>query len=90
MLKESHPPATKIKNPIKAIRVKCLDCSGDSRKEVEFCTLTACSLYPFRMGRNPFRTQRAMTDSQKAEIRVRLQAARERKFSLSTNKEVLQ
>lgn len=31
-----------------AIRIKCLDCSGGSRKMVESCELKACPLYPYR------------------------------------------
>lgn len=39
--------------PLKAIRKKCLDCSGYSAKEVRECVIPDCSLYPYRMGRNP-------------------------------------
>lgn len=39
--------------PVQAIRKKCLDCSGFSRKEVRECVLIDCPLYPFRMGTNP-------------------------------------
>lgn len=39
--------------PVKAIRKKCLDCSGDSRKEVRGCVISDCPLHPFRMGKNP-------------------------------------
>ena len=49
-------PATSRKNPVKAIRLKCLDCSGGSSAEVAQCAITDCALYPFRIGRNPFRT----------------------------------
>lgn len=31
-----------------AIRAKCLDCSGGSRREVERCKLKDCAIYPFR------------------------------------------
>ena len=31
-----------------AIRAKCMDCSGNSRREVERCGLKDCPLYPFR------------------------------------------
>lgn len=31
-----------------AIRAKCMDCSGNQRREVERCKLTDCPLYPFR------------------------------------------
>lgn len=35
----------------KAIRQKCLDCCCGSAPEVRRCTVTSCSLHPFRMGR---------------------------------------
>ena len=31
-----------------AIRIKCLDYSGGSRKMVESCELKECALYPYR------------------------------------------
>lgn len=34
----------------KAIKAKCLDCSGGIRAEVRRCTATNCPLWPFRMG----------------------------------------
>ena len=36
-----------------AIRQKCLDCSCHHPSEVRDCRLTACSLWPFRFGRDP-------------------------------------
>lgn len=36
--------------PMKAIRAKCLDCSGGSAKEVKLCVIPACPLFPFRLG----------------------------------------
>ncbi len=51
-------PSTSRKNPVKAIRLKCLDCSGGSSIEVEKCVLPHCALYPFRFGRNPFLPER--------------------------------
>lgn len=41
--------------PLKAIRLKCLDCSCGSPKEVKQCPAEGCPLYPFRFGRNPRR-----------------------------------
>ena len=35
-------------NRRKAIREKCLNCSGWAYKEVEICPFTNCQLYPFR------------------------------------------
>ena len=31
-----------------AIRAKCMDCSGNMRREVERCKMKSCPLYPFR------------------------------------------
>jgi hypothetical protein len=38
-------------NRRKAIRLKCLDCSGFERQEVTNCTHTECSLFEYRSGR---------------------------------------
>jgi hypothetical protein len=42
-----------MKTPMKAIRAKCLDCSGDSYSEVKLCPSTECPLYPYRFGKRP-------------------------------------
>lgn len=39
--------------PMKAIRAKCMDCSGDNANEVKLCPITWCPLYPYRLGKNP-------------------------------------
>ena len=41
---------------LKAIREKCLDCMNGMKKEIGFCTNGGCYLYPFRRGRNPYRS----------------------------------
>jgi len=41
--------------PVKAIRSKCLDCSAGQLSEVRKCEINECSLFPFRMGKNPNR-----------------------------------
>jgi hypothetical protein len=41
-------------SPIKAIRAKCLDCSGGAQSEARRCTAIKCPLWPFRMGVNVF------------------------------------
>ena len=38
---------------LQAIRQKCLDCSCHQPSQVRDCRLTACSLWPFRFGRDP-------------------------------------
>ena len=39
--------------PMKAIRAKCLDCCGGQVNVVKACPCPDCSLYPFRLGKNP-------------------------------------
>ena len=59
-------------NPVKAIRARCLDCCGGSAKEVDLCPSKTCSLYPFRYGKNPYRTKRELTEEQRTELKARL------------------
>jgi hypothetical protein len=40
---------------LKAIRAKCLDCSGGMPSEVRDCLVRNCALFPFRFGKNPWR-----------------------------------
>jgi hypothetical protein len=39
--------------PLRAVRSKCLDCSGYQPSEVELCTVNSCPLYPYRRGGRP-------------------------------------
>ena len=39
--------------PIKAIRAKCLDCTGNQPKEVRLCTCLSCPSWGYRMGVRP-------------------------------------
>ena len=64
-----------ITSPIKAIRAKCLDCCCDQREEVKLCPAKDCPLWPFRMGKNPYRT-RTLTDEQRQAAKERLAKAR--------------
>lgn len=57
---------------LKAIRQKCLRCSGDSSTEVKHCNVPKCELYPFRTGKNPYRRKREMTDEQREKISNRM------------------
>lgn len=41
--------------PLKAIRAKCIDCSGGSVYEPANCTIKRCPLYIYREGHNPKR-----------------------------------
>lgn len=55
MFIELKDKSIKRLSPVKAIKAKCLDCSGASKKEVRECIIQDCPLYPFRLGKNPNR-----------------------------------
>jgi len=75
---------TTITNPVKAIRAKCLDCCNGSQNEVKLCPAKDCPIYHFRLGRNPYRQKREMSEEQKAAAKERLQKARDKKRTDST------
>lgn len=79
MTKDTSSKRNTLETPqtaIKAIRAKCLDCSGGSANEVRLCELKHCPLYKFRFGRNP-NIKREMTDEQRQAAAARLAKARE-------------
>lgn len=41
------------RTPIKAIRVKCLECCNGQQNEVRECAVVSCPLHEYRMGRRP-------------------------------------
>lgn len=43
----------------RAIRLKCLECSGDSREEVRLCNHRACPLFAYRLGRQRVAVERS-------------------------------
>jgi hypothetical protein len=61
---------------LSAIRAKCLDCCAEHPSLVRECELTHCALHPYRMGTNPFRKKRELSDEQRAALAERLAAGR--------------
>ena len=59
-LRDLHHP----ESPIRAIRAKCIDCSGGVATEARKCVAIGCPLWPFRTGDNPFR--KPASDKQRA------------------------
>jgi hypothetical protein len=55
----------------KAIKLKCLDCSGGSKAEVRLCTVTDCPLYQFRI-----KTHKILTDEKKASLSANMHRVR--------------
>lgn len=68
---EFNQEVSQNRNVLRAIRLKCYDCSAYQINEVNNCNITTCPLYSFRLGKNPF-LRREMTDKEKKEIRDRL------------------
>ena len=57
-------------SPLKAVRVKCLDCV-EGPSDVKDCTDTDCPIWPYRFGRNP-----AYSEASRNEARKRLATRR--------------
>jgi len=45
---------------LKAIRLKCMECSCDNAAEVKLCPVISCPLWPYRSGRKPDKEEAAM------------------------------
>lgn len=76
MFIELKDKTTKRLSPVKAIKIKCLDCSGGVKKEVRECIIMDCPLYLFRLGKNPNRKGLRLKTSPSQELK---------KNSVSTN-----
>ena len=63
-------------SPLKALRLRCLDCCGGSSPEVRICVAVSCPSWPFRMGTNPYRTKRTLSEEQRAVMAERLARSR--------------
>ena len=55
------------RSALKAIKRKCLDCSGLSKSEVRNCAFKDCGLHPFRQGQNPNRAYSPEERAKRAE-----------------------
>lgn len=71
-----------ITSVMKSVRAKCMQCSGTSY-EIKKCMCFSCALYPFRLGKNPYRQKRVMTDEQKQAAKERFAKARKLKKGVS-------
>jgi hypothetical protein len=65
------------KNPLKALRARCMDCCCGMASEVRKCTAVMCPSWSFRMGTNPHREKRVLSPEQKAARVQRLAKGRE-------------
>ena len=67
-VRSEHKPT----NPVKVIRLFCKECMCGSSAEIANCTAPKCPLYDWRMGTNPYRKKRILSDDEKERLRVRL------------------
>ena len=51
---EITPKGKRFSSPMQAIKANCLDCSAGVQSEVRECRVTACALFAYRSGKNPF------------------------------------
>ena len=65
--KGEHVPSV-----LKAVKKHCIECSGYQRDEVKHCTVTKCYLWPFRLGKNPYRKKRELSEEQKIAMSNRM------------------
>ena len=64
-------------NPLlRVIRARCLDCVAGQEVEIRKCVLITCPNWPYRLGSNPFRAAREITDEQREQMAVSLAKAR--------------
>jgi hypothetical protein len=62
-----------------ALRARCLDCCAGSADEVRKCVSVECPAWPFRMGWNPWRERRQLSDDERKQLGARLAATRKPK-----------
>lgn len=58
-------------NVLRAIKLKCLDCSSYNTNEIKECPVSKCPLYPFRLGKNPFR-KRELSEEERSKLSERM------------------
>lgn len=73
----------KAMSPLKALRLRCLDCCCGQPAEVRLCTAVACPSWPFRMGRNPWRGE--VSEERREAARRNLATSRARMAAQSEN-----
>ena len=59
-------------NVLRAIRLKCLDCSTYNINEIKECPVKNCPLFPFRNGNNPFRKKKELSEEERNKLSERM------------------
>lgn len=72
-------PDRKATSPLEAIKLMCIDCMGGLKNEVKYCPTKKCAVWEFRLGKNPYRKSRELTEEEKEQMKERMMKAREAK-----------
>jgi len=72
-------------SPLRALRLKCLDCCNDSAQEVRLCTAVDCPSWPFRMGKNPWASEARREIGRSAARRLNAERAAPQSDRLQTS-----
>lgn len=62
-------------SPLKALRLRCVDCCAGSANEVRLCVSVSCASWPFRMGQNPWRAPASEAQREAGRAMARRMAA---------------
>lgn len=68
---EFNREVSENRNVLRAIKLKCLDCSTYNINEIKECPVKNCPLYPFRLGKNPFR-KRELSEEERNKLSERM------------------
>ncbi len=55
--------------PMRAIRLKCLQCTCGQFQEIRECTIKDCALHPYRMGHRPKKEECTVKAKDEIEIK---------------------
>ena len=66
---------------LKTIRQKCLDCTLDQNREVQLCPAEGCPLWKYRLGKDPEKKPRQMSEAQRAVLDVARRKAAESRIT---------
>ncbi len=61
------------------IRARCMDCSSQQQSEVRKCTAVQCPSWPYRMGTNPWREKKELTEERREQLKNIMANARKAK-----------
>lgn len=74
-IKEMHEET----NPLKLIKLHCkYNCCAGLEKEWKECNNQSCPLWIMRLGKNPNRKKRNLTEAQKEELKERMKEIRKK------------